>query len=311
MQTRTLSVFFNADRIYLSVVRIDNNRAYLDYIESTNHRFDLENTDSPESVNALNELEVFISDFDFKPDRLSIALPSESIFVTKFPARINFTKEQLRQLVNLEIRQAYPEFNYEDFMIKATPILSEKTKKEQMLGMIYMKSDLKFIENFFNKFDLKIDNIEISQLAAHNAFILNYPEMKGKCVMIIGYHGQFLDFTVIRDGELLYYNIASVSSPDKVGEAAENEHIKIIETATDEIDACYFYGSALNKNVSLALWETSMMLGIMEAKRLNPFRMMTTELDKRHLEYCLRTFQIYPPCTGSSLKSWHKIITIE
>ncbi len=310
MTERTLSIYFNTDRIYLTGVRVENNRAMLDYIESTNHHIDLENLESDESKNALTELEKILSGLDFKPDKLTVTLPAESIFITKFPAKSSFSKDQLRQLVNLELRQAYPEFNYENFEVMITPIYASKTQKESMIGMIILKSDIQFLNNFFNKFNLKISNFEISQLAAYSTFMFNYPEMRDKTVMIIGYQGQFLDFTVHRNGETLYYNINSISDTNQIGEATEKEYAKIQESAVDEVDAVYFYGSSLTRNITLSLWETGMMLGIMEAKRLNPFRMMGSSLDKRHLEYCSRTFQIYPPCVGSGLKRWHTLINI-
>lgn len=310
MAERTLSIYLNTDRIYLVGVRVENNRAMLDYIESTDHHIDLENLQNEESKNALLALEKILSGLEFKPDKTTITLPAESIFITKFPAKSSYTKEQLRQLVNLELRQAYPKFNYDNFEVMVSPIYAPKSKKESMIGMIILKSDLEFIKSFFEKFNLKISNFEISQLAAYSSFMFNYPEMREKTIMIIGYQGKFLDFTVHQNGQTLYYNINSIDDPSLIGEATEKEYAKIQETAIDEVDACYFYGSSLTRNITLSLWETGMVLGIMEAKRLNPFRMMGTNLDKRHLEYCSRTFQIYPPCVGSGLKKWHTLINI-
>lgn len=310
MTERTLSIYLNTDRIYLTGIRIHNNRAMLDYIESTNHHIDLENIDSDESKNALKELEVILSGLDFKPDRLTVTLPAESIYITKFPAKSSYSKEQLRQLIDLELRQAYPQFSYDNFEVMITPLYAPKTKQESMIGMIFLKSDIKFLSEFFNKFSLKISNFEISQLAAFSTFMFNYPEMREKTVMIIGYQGQFLDFSVHQNGKTLYYNINSISDVNQIGEATEKEYEKIQETTVDEVEAVYFYGSSLTRNITLSLWETGMVLGIMEAKRLNPFRMMGTSLDKRHLEYCSRTFQIYPPCMGSGLKRWHTLINV-
>lgn len=310
MAEKTLSIYLNTDRCYLTGVRVENNRATLDYIESTNHHVDLENLDSDESKNALKELEVILSGLDFKPDKFTVTLPAESIFITRFPAKSTYTKDQLRQLVSLELRQSYPQFNYEDFDVMVAPIFAPKTKQESMIGMIILKSDINFLSDFFAKFNLKISNFEISQLASYSSFMFNYPEMREKTVMIIGYQGQFLDFTIHRAGQTLYYNIHSITDPNEIGEATEKVYAKIQEAVVDEVDAVYFYGSSLTRNITLSLWETGMVLGIMEAKRLNPFRMMGTSLDKRHLEYCSRTFQIFPPCVGSGLKRWHTLINV-
>lgn len=305
---KTLSVFLNVDSIYITIINVEDNKAILEYINSTNHHLDLENTDSPESQNALKEMDVILSNLPFKLDRLTITIPAESIFISKFPGQLSFSKEQLQQLVKLELRNAYPKLNYEDFVINATTIKPELNQKESMLGMIYLKSDIEFLENWFKKYNLNIDNIEISPLAAYSSFMFNYPEMRDNTIFLIGYQGKFVDFSIHKNGETLYYNINLVTDANLIGELTEKEFNKITENAASQIDACYFYGSCLNKNITLSLWETSMMLGILEAKRLNPLRMITPNLDKRHIEYCSRTFHIYPPCIGSALKSWHNLI---
>jgi len=309
MNNKTLSIFLNTDRVYITGLVIEEKRAILEYIDSTNHHFDFENTNSPESKNALGEIEVILNELPFKPDRLTVTIPSESIFVTKFPIKANFTDIEYKKLIEFEIRQNLPQFNYNDFYIKIIPI--EKGNEQFALAMIYLKNDFNFLQQFFSQFDLKVSNFEISQLAAHNSFMFNYPEMREKNVLIIGLQGLFLDYTVINNGNMLYYNLNSLPSPSQIGEITEKEYNKIVGNITQTIDACYFFGGSLNKDLSMALWETSMMLGIMEAKRLNPFRMMTTNLDKRHKEYCSRTFHIFPPCIGSALKDWHKVIVIE
>ncbi|HRP01405.1 MAG TPA: hypothetical protein PLE30_02045 [Candidatus Kapabacteria bacterium] len=310
MAERTLSIYLNTDKVYLTGIAIDSNHAAIEYIESTNYQIDLENIDSHASQQAITDLESILNNMEFKANKLTITLPAESIFITRFPAKFDFSKDQLKQLVSLELRQAYPEFSFDNFDVRLVPIQAIKSQSESMIAMMILKSDLTFLSNLFAKYNLEISNYEIAPFAAYSTFMFNYPEMRDKSVLLIGYQGKFLDFSVHKDGKILYYNINSISNESQIGEATEKEFLKIQETVLDAVDATYFYGSSLTRNITLSLWETAMVLGIMEAKRLNPFRMLSTTLDKRYQEYCSRTFQIYPPCIGSALKRWHNIVDI-
>jgi hypothetical protein len=307
---KTLSFFFNIDRTYITGISSSSAGFSLDYIDSTIDQINFEKLDSEESRNGIAQLNKFINEMEFKPTRITATLPAETVFVTKFPGRKDFTPDEFRKLVALEIRNAYPQFNFEDFDISLIPFKESKDKKQMMLAVIVQQSDYTIINEILEPIGIEISKFEISQFNAHSSFIFNYPEMKSKNVAILGIQGQFVDLSVIRGNELIYYNLSSIDSPDRVGEVFEREYNKIIQSYTDSIDACYFFGSGLNKNISLALWETSMMLGIYEAKRLNPFRMLKTNLDSRHREYCSRTFHIYPACVGGTMPPWHEVIKI-
>jgi hypothetical protein len=307
---KTLSFFFNVDRTYLTGISSSPDGFSLDYIDSTIDQINFENLDCEESRNGIAQLNKFIQEMEFKPTRITATLPAETVFITKFPGKRDFTTEEFRKLVALEIRNAYPQFNFEDFDISLIPFKESKDKKQMMLAVIVQQSDYSIINEILEPLGIKISKYEISQFNAHSSFLFNYPEMREKNVAIIGVQGQFLDLSVIQGNELIYYNLSSIESIDRVGQVFEREYNKIIQSYTDNIEACYFFGTGLNKNISLSLWETAMMLGIYEAKRLNPFRMMKTSLDGRHRDYCSRTFHIYPACVGGTFPSWHDIIKL-
>jgi hypothetical protein len=307
---KTLSFFFNIDRTYITGISSSPDGFSLDYIDSTIDQINLENIYSEESKNGIAQLNKFIQEMEFKPTRVTATLPAETVFVTKFPGKKDYKPEEFKKLVDFEIRNAYPQFNLKDFDISLIPFKESKDYKQMMLAVIIQQADYKIIKEILEPIGLEITKFEISQFNAHNSLIFNYPEMREKNVAILGIQGQFLDLSVINGNELIYYNLSSIDSIDKIGEVFEREYNKIIKSYVDTIDACYFFGAGLNKNISMSLWETAMMLSIFEAKRLNPFRMMKTSLDSRHKEYCSRTFHIYPACAGATLPPWHDVIKI-
>lgn len=307
---KVLSIFFNIDRAYLTGLTIDESGVSLDYINSTIHHVDLENIKTDESRNGVAELSKFFFEMDFYPDEVSITLPSESVLVTKFPGKIDMSDEEIRELLNLEIRQMYPNCDQNDFTTLVVPMLPEKSKLHQMVAVIVPKEDFQVIDDLMQIVNKPVVKFDITQLNAHTCFLFNYPEMAEKTVLLVSVQGQFMDISVVKEGQPIYYNLVSLPDYNKTGELLELEYEKIVPEFTAAIDACYFFGAGLTKPVSMMLWETASLLGIFEAKRLNAFRMLKNNLTKREKEYCSRTLHIFPACIGAGLPSQHKVINI-
>lgn len=307
---KVLSIFFNIDRTYLTGLTIDESGVSLDYINSTVHHVDLENIKTDESRNGVAELSKYFFEMDFYPDEVSITLPSESVLITKFPGKVDITDDEIKELINLEIRQMYPNCDQNDFTTFVVPMLPEKINLQQMVAVLVPKEDFLVIDEILQIVNLPVAKFDITQLNAHTCFLFNYPEMAAKTVLFVSVQGQFMDVSILKNGQPIYYNLIALPDYNKTGEQLEIEYEKIVPQYTESIDACYFFGAGLTKPVSMMLWETASLLGIYEAKRLNAFRMLKNNLTKREKEYCSRTLHIFPACIGAGLPSQHKIINV-
>ncbi|MBX3043290.1 MAG: hypothetical protein KIT33_14775 [Candidatus Kapabacteria bacterium] len=308
---KILSIFLNIDRAYLTGITIDESGVSLDYINSTIHHIDLENFKTEESRNGVAEMNKFFFEMDFEPDEISVTLPSESVLVSKFPGKHDITDDELTQLLNLEIRQLYPQCDPKDYTTYAVPMLPDNPKLHQMMAVIVPNEDFKALEELVQILNKPIVKFDITQLNAHTCFLYNYPEMVDKNIIFVCVQGHFMDVSVLSAGKPIYYNLLAVSDFKKVGEFLEKEYDKIVPNYVDEIHACYFFGVGLTKEINMMLWETASLLGIFEAKRLNSFRMLKSNLSKREKEYCSRTLHIYPACIGAGLPAQHKILNVE
>ncbi|MDT3739365.1 MAG: hypothetical protein RO257_07675 [Candidatus Kapabacteria bacterium] len=307
---KILSVFFNTDRTYLTGLTIGESGISLDYINSTTHPIDFGNIESNESKNGMNELETILLNMNFKPDEISITLPSESVLVTKFPGREDISDDELNQLLNLEIRQIYPDRDNSEFTTYAVPLIPEKQNLQQMLAVIVKNEIIKEIENIVKVLDKPIVKYEISQLTAHTGFLHNYPELNDKCVLFFSLQSQFIEVSVLQNGKPVYYNLVGMPDNNQTVDLFEREFAKIVPDYVPVVDASFFFGAGLTKSVSQMLSEKARFLGINEAKRLNAFRMIQTNLSKRENDYCSRTFHIFPACIGGCLPAQYKRITV-
>lgn len=302
----TLSVYFNIDRTYMTLFEQKDKGLELIYVDATRELIDLENPFGSEV--GIAELKDMIAEKKELIKNINITLPAESVFVTQFPGQAGMSKDQLEKLVNLEIKQAFPQFNTEDFISNIIPMVPTKNGDPMMLACIMQKEVLNACKEIFDGF-FPIMNIEISQLNAHTAFLYNYPEKKESTVLFMGIQEQFIDVSVLKNGKPAYYNLLSFSEKEKLGEYYEEEYKKLLKDYVDKVDAAYFFGTGLTKELYIMCWETSMMLEL-ESGRLNAFRMVTTQLEQRYKDYCSRMMHVFPPCVGGNINSYHDLIRL-
>lgn len=304
-----LTVFFASDRIYLAVVKTPTKGLALAYINSTETSLDLENPSNPQSKKAINEFENLLDDIPFMIDETYITLPVESVLVSQFPGKHGISEKELKQLISLEIRQSYPTLSPADFKSTVIPLAEMKDNTKTMLGVIISNKIFETCTNIFSSKDLKINNIEISQLNAHSAFLYNYPEHSFKTVVLFGIQGQFIDVSVLQSGKPIYYNLLSFTDAKQFNQIIKIEVNKLLSDYVGFLDAAYFFGTDLNKNLMNSA-KNSLKEFISDVGRLNAFRMLITKLDDRTRQYCSRTQHIYPPCIGACLPSYQEKIDI-
>lgn len=305
----TLSVFFNIDRTFVIIADRTEKGLILKYVNSTNLPVDLEMPDRDDSAAGMAELQEILDSEKGGFDRVAVTLPAENAFITQFPAKEGLEKKDMIKLVKLELEQIFPNSNMKHFAVNVIPFEKDKNGNIRMMAVIISKNVLESVKNIFEPLGLGIDNIEIAQLNAHSSFIYNYPETKNDPVVFVNVQEKFLDISLIKDQKPYYYNLASYESNEQIGEVFENEFNKMTENNIDEVKAAYFFGSALTKDINMMCWETGMMLGI-ETKRLNPFRMVRSEVSQREQEYVARIFHLYPGPVGACIPPVHTKIKL-
>ncbi|MBM2813853.1 MAG: hypothetical protein HW421_615 [Ignavibacteria bacterium] len=304
-----ISLFLNVDRTYIAVLEPGPKGLSLLYLESTKNPINLELMDEDDMIVAASEISEIIPNFGLDYQTINITLPAESVMMSQIPGKTGISNEQLKQLIALEIRQSYPHFSFTDFTPRVIPFDPKKTGKHTMMAVIYSKNDLKLCNELIKPLNRQMDNIEISQFAAHTAFLYNYPEKANKTVVLLSIQSQFMDISLIENKKPIYYHLVSLQGTKNIGQVVEDELPKLLAEQVDKIDAVYLFGSGLTKENFMSAWESAMAMDI-EAGRLNAFRMVSTNMTPREREYCTRVGHIVAPCIGGALKQYHNIIRL-
>ncbi len=299
--SKTLSVFFSTDRTYVTLTEKKNNNIELNHIDSTNHAINFDQYSDIDSFKSSKELTRILEKIDTQNiARIAISLPGSNALVTQFPGSEDMSRDNVRKLVGLEIRQAYPQFKFADFSTNVIPLGERKTGENLMVAVIISKQDYEICRELLQNIHHTIDHVEISQINAHSAFMHNYPEFADKNAALFGLQDKFVDISLIRNGKPRYFNLASMPSEENIREICESELDNILKLCCDRIDHAFFFGIGLNKDIFDIGKRVTGEKGI-NAQRLNAFRMLSTKMDERTRKYCERTAHIYPPCIGGSV----------
>jgi cold shock CspA family protein len=133
-----------------------------------------------------------------------------------------------------------------------------------------------------------------------NAFTYNYPDKRVEVTILVHISStNVFEFITLENNQIVCYEFQNA-----VGGSAQNVEEKIdaikSQYGIDQISEILFYGDQLNKQRYLEYWEVGMIISG-DSKRLNPLRLIDTDLEQRDKEYCERVFHLYAACIGGGL----------
>lgn len=302
-QNTILSVFLNTDRVYIAVAQQLEKGMQLLYANSTDYAIDLDLYEEGSSYPEIGDLQNLLLNLPFKFTQLTVSLPAESLFVTQFPGRPGITDSELITLVNIELRQNFPQLDSKDFMCTLLPLGNKLIGNNNVISIIAQKSTANICKQILEPLGLPIHRLEVSQLNALNSFLYNYPELNDKCTVLFGIQNGFIDISVVSNKSVLYFQLRTYSKERMIPDICKEEIEKLFEEYTLSIDSVFLYGVSLNSEI---LYHVNLAISdmITEVKRLSAFRMFKTDFDYRDREYCSRTAHIFPSCIGAIIPSY-------
>lgn len=305
---KNLSLAFGTDRTYLTLIENQPNGLALKYASVTSQAFDIENFDSPFNKEALQELIELIENIKLPFDYINISIPIETAFVSKFPGRPNISTKEILSIVNIEIRQLYPQYDPSEFPTYIFR-LPELNKIPYYLAVIIPKKIYQNTKKITSAINRLAEKIELSQFNSHYSMLYNYPEFFDKHVALFNIQDNFIDFSTISGKNLLSYDLLKFSSPEELPNTIKESIIKINTENGVPVEIVFLFGYGLNREI-FDLISNTLSKVVKEIKRLNAFRMFRSEVNYSLRELCSTFAHLFPPCVGASISSYHEKIKI-
>lgn len=298
---RVLSIFFNTDRTYIAKILNSPDGLKLEYLNATNTPIDLDSLHTDEQTQAFDEIDNIIGQCGNDFDNISVVFPADSLLISHMPSKKGITREEIMELIGIELKRTFPNLNITNFQIQVFQLNENKTKVNKQIAVVYQNNDLSVFEQYFQKYEKEINFPYVSQIAAANCFLYNYPELKDKNAAIVGIQNNYIDFCVISKSNFVYFGLENYATADQIPTALEAQIEKVMNEVVDDLaGGIYYYGRDVNQQTFISCWETAMIFGA-EGKRLGTFRMLKSDLEERDIEYSIKTAQYYAPCIGAAI----------
>src|SRR6056300_1523813 len=295
----SLSIFFSSDKVYCGLFSRTPKGIKLIDLSTTLDPIDLDDLDSELTIKATNQLKRCLSEFDSKVSEFNIVLDNENSFWTVIPGNEFTNESDLKRILELEIKNNVKSFNLNDFEFRVYPHGKKDEEDNDQLFVIYFRKE---IINNCNKIleivGLKPDYIVTSQLASQNTIEYNYPDSSHLYSLLINKEEEFCDITVSNDNKTFYYDLLKANDDESL---IENliKTIRTIESEGLNAGKLLLSGSKLTKKFIEKLNdETSLNFN-----RINSFRLVRANVEKRMKDYCFRTAHLFSPVVGGSLSS--------
>lgn len=145
-----------------------------------------------------------------------IIIDTSQAFLTVIPLDFREDANSINSHILWELSNFFPD-SYKDFNIKYYRLgnkLSDNNVCEVLLIAIN-KNKTELLKNVCNSCGIKIKNLELDQFAVEKCLKENYKaEISENTVVLIGCRNARLDFSLIVNGELKYYDYQIMEKPD-------------------------------------------------------------------------------------------------
>jgi len=306
---RILSIYNSLRYTYSTMVKNDPKGLELEWFSTIDTPFEYEENGVDFLENSIQEFKNQFELVKDKVDGISIVFPAEIIMVSQFPIEEDVQEEDIRSLLNIEITKAFPTLDIQNFVIYSYRLEKRADNQDILMCVIYPKIDINRYEELFSNYNKEIISLNVSQISAANCFLYNYPEYRNTVSAIVGIQGNFVDFTILKNSKILYYNLLSYQQDVDIPQILTNEILKVNESIINKIDNGLFcYGEDLNDGLFNEIKESLTLIGV-GTHKLNAFRMMRANFNEKEIDYCKRNMHIFPPVIGASFPSFFEALT--
>lgn len=174
----------------------------------------------------------------------SIIIETAQTFLSVFPVDFNEDQSNINSHILWELSNYFPE-TYKDFNVKYFRLnnnyLNENIDEVLLIAIEKIKID--FIRNLCNACNIKIRNMEIDQFAVEKCLREIYPDLlKNKCILIIGCRNSRLDFSLIKNEKLKYYDYENFEGDNYKNSLIKEINLFSSSSGRQKIDKIFLYG---------------------------------------------------------------------
>jgi len=189
----------------------------------------------------INETKIFENSEDYS---VCVLMETSQIFLNVFPVDFHEDKNNINSHILWELSNYYPE-TYKDFIIKYYRLNNNYLNEyiDEVLLIAIDKNKFDIMQSLCNGNGIKIKNIDIDQFASEKCIKEIYSEeFKSKNILLIGNKNNRLDFSLIANEKIKYYDFSNTNKHNQKSVALQQ--INYFQNIFIEInfDRIFLYG---------------------------------------------------------------------
>lgn len=191
-----------------------------------------------------------------------ILIGTEQIFMNVTPVDFDEDNSSVSAHIIWELSNYFPD-TYKDFNVRYyrlnNNIVSENIDDTLLIAI--NKKKLEFIKMLCDSTEITIRNIEIDHIVIEKCLKEKYPEdIIGKTVLIIGIKKGRVDFSLLCDGEIRFYDFANLGGLNLKYPVVSQ--INLLNSLLFNIEKIFIYGEDCNNELKNFLLEQFENIGI-------------------------------------------------
>jgi hypothetical protein len=285
----SLNVFSDAERYYIYEINNSGNTTSLIFIESYEKA-------NKSIKDVLTEL---IEKLPLKPEIFNYVISPDDFVLTQFPHTEHITGDELKEILDFEVKQNFGEVLPEEITCILTPLDDLIIKQDYILASLFkneIKEELKQID-WISKCEMKF---QFSTNTVINSFRFNYPEFDDATIGFFGIYNAYLIYIVISPNGPSLVQFWNYDTKEECNDIIKQE-LNVLEKTVHNLTNIFIYGEKLDGHLLKSFIESNPGFII---HRLNAFRKLSSGIDERAKEYCARTMHIHSPGIGASLPDY-------
>jgi len=159
----------------------------------------------PQLNSFVKELDGLIKRHKLASQYISFALPPDPLFINIIPVDKALKGKALKDHLDWEMKQYFPEASSKDFIVGSHIIPSSNGGAQQAFVVGLRRGMVEFVQKAAAAMKLKMHIVDIDQFSTEKTVILNYPEILEHEIVLFGLRYGGVDASLIHEGQMTDY----------------------------------------------------------------------------------------------------------
>ena len=303
-----LSISLSADRVNFLLIEKKHQEIHVLDVDTILRPVDFL-ADNSIGHEVISEMHRHLKKFRERASSVKVSLPSFVMPLQVFPIGLESSSNEVRELINLEILQNFPEKTLDEFEVKYYSMQPKLDGNSLIISTFLEKKLRDTLINLFLSAGFLSVEFHPEIISSLRTLCYSHSDALHSNTILVCANKNTVEIIGTIQGRLAYISNTTRDTAKSLCDICEEEVVKVLSGYTTFIDSLFMVGESLSPS-DISFTESKLLGLVKNVRRLNSFVHCTTSLDERHIEYGSRLAHVFAPCLGNVLPEIHVATSI-